>query len=84
MAIRRGVEGEVGRSAANRIDFSTFSVSGWGTGRTLPANVEDRVLTLAGLRGRYENLFTQVIPLDGVTADAIITAGVTYAAKELF
>jgi len=66
--------------------FDVFVGLAWciGTGPTLPANVEDRALTLAGLRGRYGNRFTQVIPLGRVTAGAIITSGVTFAAKELF
>jgi hypothetical protein len=41
----------------------------------------DDVIPLAGLQGRYKNLFVQVIPSDGVTADVIVTAGVTYAVK---
>ena len=65
------------------VSIDLFGGLAWypGTGLTFPVTLADDVIPLAGLQGRYKNLFVQVIPSDGVTADVIVTAGVTYAVK---
>lgn len=63
------------------VSIDLFGDLAWypGTGLTFPVTSADDVIPTAGLQGRYNNLFVQIIPSDGVAADVIITAGVTYA-----
>jgi hypothetical protein len=65
------------------VSIDLFGGLAWypSTGLTFPVTLADDVIPLAGLQGRYKNLFVQVIPSDGVAADVIVTAGVTYAVK---
>lgn len=49
-------------------------------GRTFGVHVGD-VVPLAGVQVRHQNMFMQVIPLDGNLADAVVSVGVTFPIK---